>query len=97
VFLPLWPGRNHGSGTYKDSGVTGGKGKDVGAGDGARAGSLKGSLDLVDNFKPPEGVHVGVGPFLANYAAAVIQKHGRVASLHTERCWKKVGNYIRQI
>jgi hypothetical protein len=78
----LWSGRNHGSGTYKDSGVTGRKGNDVGAGDGARAGSLKGSLDLVDNFKPPEGVPVGVGPFLANYAAAVIQKHGRVTSLH---------------
>jgi hypothetical protein len=84
ICFPLWSGRTHGSGTYKDCGVAGCKGKDVGAGDGAGAGSLKGSLDLVDDLKPPEGIPVGVGPFLTNYAAAVIQQHGRIASLHTE-------------
>ena len=59
--------------TYKDSRVTGGEGEDIGAGDSTGAGCLKGDLDLVDDLEPPEGVQIGVGPLLADYAAAVVQ------------------------
>ena len=70
---------------YKDGGVTGGDGEDVGAGDGAGAGGLDGDLDLVDHLESSGGVPVGVGPFLADDAAAVVQQQRGVASLHTER------------
>lgn len=74
---------------YQGSGVAGRKGEDVSAGDGAWAGSLESGLDLVDNLKPPEGVPVGVGPFLTDYAATVIQQHGRITALHVKQCWKR--------
>jgi hypothetical protein len=59
--------------TYEDSGVTGGEGEDVGAGDSVGASRLKGDLDLVDDLEPPEGVQIGVGPLLTDYAAAVVE------------------------
>ena len=59
--------------TYENGGVACGKGEDVGAGDSAGASRLKGDLDLVGNLESPEGVQIGVGPLLADYAAAVVQ------------------------
>jgi len=59
----------------EDGGVAGGEGEDVGAGDGAGAGGLEGDLDLVDDLESSGGVAVGVGPFLAHDAGAVVQKH----------------------
>jgi hypothetical protein len=59
--------------TYEDSGVAGGEGEDVGTGDHAGASCLKGDLDLVDDLESPEGVQIGVGPLLTDYAAAVVQ------------------------
>jgi hypothetical protein len=73
------------SATYKEGRVTGGEGEDVGAGDGAGAGVLQGDLDLVDHLESPGGVPVGVGPFLADDAGAVVQQYRGVASLHTEK------------
>lgn len=84
----LWLDRVIGGVTYEFGGVAGGEGEDVGAGDGAGAGGLEGGLDLVDDLEPPEGVAIGVGILLADYAAAVVQQHGCVAPLHTETCWK---------
>ena len=70
---------------YHDGGVAGGEGEDVGAGDGAGAGGLEGDLDLVDDLESSGGVAVGVGPFLADDAAAVVQQQRGVASLHTHK------------
>lgn len=71
--------------TYQGGGITSGEGENVGAGDCARAGSLESSLDLVYHLEPPDGVPVGVGPFLTNDAAAVVQQHRSVAALHILR------------
>jgi hypothetical protein len=67
----------------EDGGVAGGEGEDVGAGDGAGAVGLEGDLDLVYHLEPSGGVAVGVGPFLTDDAAAVVQQQRGVASLHT--------------
>ncbi|WVZ71701.1 hypothetical protein U9M48_020253 [Paspalum notatum var. saurae] len=77
-------------GMYQGSGVTGCEGEDVSAGDCAWAGRLKSGLDLVNNLKPPKGVLVGVGPFLTDYAATVIQQHGCITALHVEQCWQRL-------
>jgi hypothetical protein len=77
-------------GAYQDSGVTGCKGKDVGARDSAWARSLKSGFDLVDHLKPPEGVPVGVRPFLTDYTAAVVQQDGCIAALHEEQYSKRL-------
>lgn len=48
------------------------EGKDVGARDGVEASCLKGDFDLIDNLESLEGVQVGVGPLLTDYAAIVV-------------------------
>ncbi|WVZ71700.1 hypothetical protein U9M48_020253 [Paspalum notatum var. saurae] len=83
-------------GMYQGSGVTGCEGEDVSAGDCAWAGRLKSGLDLVNNLKPPKGVLVGVGPFLTDYAATVIQQHGCITALHVEQCWQRLEGYLHQ-
>ena len=77
-------------GAYQDSWITGCEGEDVGAGDSAWAGSLESGLDLVDHLKPPEGVPVGVRPFLTDYAAAVVQQHGCITALHIKQYQKRL-------
>lgn len=88
--VSLWLDRIVDSGTYQGSGITSCEGEDIGTGDSAWAGSLESSLDLVDHLKSPEGVPVRVGPFLTEYAAAVVQQHRSVTALHMEQCWKRV-------
>jgi len=68
---------------YRDDGVPGGDGEDVGTGDGLLADGLHLRLDVGDDVEAPQRPGVGKRPLLAGEArgGVVGQQHGRVAPL----------------
>jgi len=67
--------------SYRDDGVSGGDGKDVGAGDDPRAHGLHLRLDVVDDAEASDGPDVRVSGLLAGEGGRVVQQHRRIAAL----------------
>jgi hypothetical protein len=72
---------------YRDDGITGGDGEDVGAGDGLLADCLHLCLDVGDDVEAPQRPGVGRSTLLAGEArgGVVGKQHRRVAPLMSSR------------
>jgi hypothetical protein len=69
---------------YRDDGVAGGDGEDVGAGDGARAHGLDLRLDVVDYGEASDRSRVRERRLLTGEGGRVVQQHRRVATLEMD-------------